>query len=128
MTIGTYKPLEEICLFKEERLPWYADLVNYLVCGEIPESLDAYHKEKFFRDPNHYYWDEPYLYKKDSDGLFRRCIAEGEVKGVLEHCHGFAYEGHFAIFKTVQKILQAGLWWPNLFKDAREFICKCDPC
>ncbi|KAG7578694.1 Reverse transcriptase domain [Arabidopsis thaliana x Arabidopsis arenosa] len=122
------KEIEVACAVKEEELPWYADLVNYLICGEIPKYLDAYQKKKFFRDINHYYWDEPYLYKKGTDGLFRRCIAEEEVQGVLEHCHGSAYGGHFATFKTVQKVLQAGLWWPSMFKDAHGFIAKCDPC
>ncbi|KAG7567995.1 Ribonuclease H-like superfamily [Arabidopsis thaliana x Arabidopsis arenosa] len=122
------KEFEEACAVKEEEFPWYPDLVNYLICGEIPKYLDAYQKKKFFRDINHYYWDEPYLYKKGTDGLFRRCIAEEEVQGVLEHCHGSAYGGHFATFKTVQKVLQAGLWWPSMFKDAYGFIAKCDPC
>ncbi|KAG7547974.1 Integrase catalytic core [Arabidopsis suecica] len=122
------KEIEVACAVKEEKFPWYADLVNYLICGEIPKYLDAYQKKKFFRDINHYYWDEPYLYKKGTDGLFRRCIAEEEVQGVLEHCHGSAYSGHFATFKTVQKVLQAGLWWPSMFKDAYGFIAKCDPC
>ncbi|KAG7528644.1 hypothetical protein ISN45_Un124g000010, partial [Arabidopsis thaliana x Arabidopsis arenosa] len=122
------KEIEVACAVKEEKFPWYADLVNYLICGEIPKYLDAYQKKKFFRDINHYYWDEPYLYKKGTDGLFRRCIAEEEVQGVLEHCHGSAYGGHFATFKTVQKVLQAGLWWPSMFKDAYGFIAKCDPC
>ncbi|KAG7559398.1 Retrotransposon gag domain [Arabidopsis thaliana x Arabidopsis arenosa] len=122
------KEIEVACAVKEERFPWYADFVNYLICGEIPKYLDAYQRKKFFRDINHYYWDEPYLYKKGTDGLFRRCIAEEEVQGVLEHCHGSAYGGHFATFKTVQKVLQAGLWWPSMFKDAYGFIAKCDPC
>jgi len=85
-------------------------------------------KKKFFRDIHHYYWDEPYLYKKESDGLFRRCVSEGEVQGILGHCHGSTYGGHFATFKTAQKILQVGLWWPTMFKDTRECIAKCDPC
>ncbi|KAG7559399.1 Retrotransposon gag domain [Arabidopsis thaliana x Arabidopsis arenosa] len=122
------KEIEVACAVKEEKFPWYADFVNYLICGEIPKYLDAYQRKKFFRDINHYYWDEPYLYKKGTDGLFRRCIAEEEVQGVLEHCHGSAYGGHFATFKTVQKVLQAGLWWPSMFKDAYGFIAKCDPC
>ncbi|KAG7528251.1 Reverse transcriptase domain [Arabidopsis suecica] len=119
--------IEVACAVKEEELPWYADLVNYLICGKIPKYLDAYQKKKFFRDINHYYWDEPYLYNEGTYGLFRRCIAEEEVQGVLEHCHGSAYGGHFATFKTVQKVLQAGLWWPSMFKDAHGFIAKCDP-
>ncbi|KAL1223573.1 hypothetical protein V5N11_034321 [Cardamine amara subsp. amara] len=85
----------------EEMTPWYADLDNYLACGEIPKGLDAYKKKKFFRDVNHYYWDEPFLYKKGSDGLFRGCIADDEVNGILDHCHGSTYGGHFATFKTV---------------------------
>ncbi|CAA7058513.1 unnamed protein product [Microthlaspi erraticum] len=60
--------------------------------------------------------------------IYRRCIAEEDVQGVLEHCHGSAYGGHFATFKTATKVLQSGLWWPTLFKDAASFIAKCDPC
>lgn len=120
--------LDEVNALLDENLPWYTDMVNYKVCGDVPKDLDPYKKKKLFREASHYFWDEPYLYKRGPDSLFRRCIAEHEVNGVLEHCHGSAYGGHFATFKTVQKILQAGLWWPNLFKDAHAFISKCDPC
>ncbi|XP_024014412.1 uncharacterized protein LOC112088377 [Eutrema salsugineum] len=37
-----------------------------------------------------------------------RCVADEEIPGVLFHCHGSPYAGHFATFKTVSKILQAG--------------------
>ncbi|CAA7047494.1 unnamed protein product [Microthlaspi erraticum] len=60
--------------------------------------------------------------------IYRRCIAEEDVQGVLEQCHGSAYGGHFATFKTATKVLQSGLWWPTLFKDAASYIAKCDPC
>jgi len=126
--ISTKDILDEIYAVEEEKLSWYADLVNYLVSGMISQSLDAYKKKKLCRDIHHYYWDEPYLYKKGNDGLFRRCVSEGEVQGILEHCHDSTYGGHFATFKTAQKVLQAGLWWPTMFKDTQEFIGKCDPC
>ncbi|XP_010470900.1 PREDICTED: uncharacterized protein LOC104750751 [Camelina sativa] len=38
------------------------------------------------------------------------------------------YAGHFATFKTVSKVLQAGFWLPTMFKDAHEFITRCDAC
>jgi len=98
--IDTKDILNEAYAVEEEKLSWYADLVNYLVRGMIPQSLDAYKKKKFFRDVHHYYWDEPCPYKKGSDGLFRRCVSEEEVQGILEHCHGSTYGGHFATFKT----------------------------
>ncbi|KAG7585657.1 Ribonuclease H-like superfamily [Arabidopsis thaliana x Arabidopsis arenosa] len=112
----------------EGRSPWYADHVNYLACGVEPPNLASYEKKKFFRDINHYYWDEPYLYTLCKDKIYRRCISEEEVEDILLHCHGSAYGGHFATFKTVSKVLQAGFWWPTMFKDAQQFISRCDSC
>ncbi|CAA7056271.1 unnamed protein product [Microthlaspi erraticum] len=91
-----------------EEVPWYADFVNYLVCREVPSGWSGYQRKKFFKDVVHYYWDEPYLFRKGNDNLFRRCVAKEEVEGILFHCHGSSYGGHFAVFKTVQKVLQAG--------------------
>ena len=38
------------------------------------------------------------------------------------------YAGHFEIFKIVAKILQAGFWWPTMFRDAQSYIARCDRC
>ncbi|CAA7028556.1 unnamed protein product [Microthlaspi erraticum] len=57
--------LEEVKALRDENLPWYADIVNFMVSGEVPSSFDAYKRKKFFKDARHYYWDEPYLYKED---------------------------------------------------------------
>lgn len=76
----------------------------------------------------HYFWDDPFLYKRCSDGLFRRCVPENEIHGILFHCHSSKYAGHFATFKTASKVLQARFWWPTLFKYANEFVLKCDAC
>ena len=112
----------------KEDSPWYADFVNYLACGMEPPNLDSYDRKKFFKEVVRYFWDEPYLYKQGKDQLFRRCIPEEEVQGILFHCHGSNYGGHLATFKTVTRVLQAGFWWPSLFKDTHEFISKCDEC
>ncbi|CAA7056770.1 unnamed protein product [Microthlaspi erraticum] len=85
--------LEEVKALRDENLPWYADIVNFMVYGEVPSNFDAYKRKKFFKDARHYYWDEPYLYKRGPDSIYRRCIAEEDVQGVLEHCHGSAYGG-----------------------------------
>ncbi|KAF8090126.1 hypothetical protein N665_0485s0001 [Sinapis alba] len=63
-----------------------------------------------------------------ADNVFRRCVTEEEIHGILFHCHGSNYAGHFATSKTVSKILQAGYWWPKMFKDAHSSVSKCDAC
>ncbi|XP_057251811.1 uncharacterized protein LOC130591881 [Beta vulgaris subsp. vulgaris] len=58
--------------------PWYADFANYCVSGSHPPDLTYQQRKKFYHDAKHYFWDDPLLYKKCSDGLFRRCIADWE--------------------------------------------------
>lgn len=85
--------------------PWYADIVNYQAADVEPETFKGYTKKKFMREVRRYYWDEPYLYKHCSDGIYRRCVAESEVPDILFHFHVSDYAGHVTPFKTVSKIL-----------------------
>src|SRR5690606_18393361 len=110
--------------------PRYADIVNYLAADVEPEQFkgNGYMRKKIFREARRYYWDEPYLYKHCSDGIYRRCVSEDEIPDIIYQCHGSDYAGHFVTFKTVSKILQAGFWWPTLFRDVHAHIMQCDRC
>ena len=55
-------------------------------------------------------------------------MPEGEQPGILSHCHDSACGGHFASQKTEMKVLQAGFYWPSLFKDAYTLCKQCDKC
>lgn len=46
----------------------------------------------------------------------------------MTHCHVTSYSGHASTSKTVAKILNDGLYWPNIIKDVHLFIKKCDQC
>jgi hypothetical protein len=35
-------------------------------------------------------------------------------------------KGHFVVDIIVKKNLDAGYWWPTLFKDIHEFCRSCD--
>ncbi|CAA7018804.1 unnamed protein product [Microthlaspi erraticum] len=95
--------LEEARIARGEEVPWYADFGNYLVCREVPSGWSGYQRKKFFKDVVHYYWDEPYLFRKGNDNLFRRCVAKEEVEGILFHCHGSSYGGHFAVLRRSRR-------------------------
>ncbi|KAG7528280.1 hypothetical protein ISN44_Un202g000010, partial [Arabidopsis suecica] len=84
----------------EKDYPWYGDIVNYLAADVEPDNFKDYNKKRFIREIRRYYWDEPYLYKHCSDGVYRRCIAATEVPDILSHCHSSSYGRHFATFNT----------------------------
>ncbi len=109
-------------------MPWYADIVNFLVTNRMPEHWGSNDKNNFLREVRSYYYDAPYLFKYCNDQIFRRCISEHEIQSVLSFCHASACGGHFASKKTAAKVLQCGFYWPTLFKDAHEFCRTCDPC
>ena len=47
---------------------------------------------------------------------------------MLTFCHSEACGGHFFARKTTDKILQAGFYWPMLFKDCFEYCKTCARC
>ncbi|XP_061355817.1 uncharacterized protein LOC133300313 [Gastrolobium bilobum] len=111
-------PDEQLLMISEKQAPWFADIANYLAAGIEPYHLNHQGRKRFHHEAKQYFWDDPLLYKRCSDQLLRRCIPEGEQQKILEQCHNSPYGGHFAGARTAAKVLQSGLYWPSLFKDA----------
>ena len=121
-------------LFPDEQLmtvhkaPWFADIANFKATGALPPGINKHQKRKLMNDAKYFVWDEPYLFKKCSDGILRRCVSEEEGREVLWNCHGSCYGGHFGGDRTAAKVLQSGFFWPTLFKDAKELVKSCNEC
>nr|KAJ0200809.1 hypothetical protein LSAT_V11C600336230 [Lactuca sativa] len=54
---------DEHLLYISNTIPWYFDIVNYLVMKEIPHTFTKHQKAKLKNDSKYYVWDEPYLWK-----------------------------------------------------------------
>lgn len=108
--------------------PWYADIVNFLVTGQVPSSMSTFQKHKLKKIAKQYIWDEPYLWKHCSDQMIRRCVLESEFQSILSFCHSYACGGHFGDKRTALKVLGSGFYWPILFKDVYLFCKACDRC
>ncbi|CAM8966450.1 unnamed protein product [Rhodiola kirilowii] len=89
---------------------WYDDIVNFKVCEVLPPNMNYNQKKKFAHDARRYNWDEPHLFKLCSDGIYRTCVADEDIQGVLHHCHSSPYGGHVVSSKTAAKVLQSGLY------------------
>ncbi|XP_071933567.1 uncharacterized protein [Coffea arabica] len=67
-------PVEHLFSLNSQ-LPWYADLVNYLVTGSFPTDWPKSKRDKLKSDAKYFIWDDPYLWKRCADQLMRRCDA-----------------------------------------------------
>ncbi|CAN6720974.1 unnamed protein product [Malus baccata var. baccata] len=108
--------------------PWYADLVNFLVSKQVPNTLSKVQRDKLKHDARFYMWDDPYLWKYCPDQIVRRCVPNSDFNSILAFCHSYACGGHFGTQRTALKVLESGFYWPTLFKDARMFCLTCDRC
>ena len=66
------------------------------------------------------------LYKLGSDEILHRYVLEHERRRILEEVHAGITGGHYARNAIVKKVLTAGLWWPAVHKDAKEFCRSCN--
>ncbi|KAA3470602.1 Retrovirus-related Pol polyprotein from transposon 17.6 [Gossypium australe] len=80
-------------------LPWYVDIVNFLVSGLLSPDLTNQRRKKFSMMP--------------SNQINWRCVPDNEIQGILFHCHSTPFGGHFGGMRTAAKILQLGPFPPS---------------
>ncbi|GJY34141.1 reverse transcriptase domain-containing protein [Tanacetum coccineum] len=106
--------------------PWYADYVNYIVGKIVPPNWTPKKRRRFFSQVKNYFWDKPYAFKLCSDNVMRRCVAENEIFEILAHCHSGPTGGHHSASITGRKVYESGFYWPSIFKDAKDYVMRCD--
>ncbi|GJW19885.1 reverse transcriptase domain-containing protein [Tanacetum coccineum] len=108
--------------------PWYADFVNYIVRQVVPLNWTFKKRKRFFSQVKTYFWEEPYGFKLCADNIMRRCVARSETLKILAHCHSGPTGGHHSANVTAKKVYESGFYWPSVFKDANEYVRRCDGC
>ncbi|GJU22314.1 reverse transcriptase domain-containing protein [Tanacetum coccineum] len=72
-----------------------------------------------------------FAYRRMPFGL---CNAPARPKGwqealdILKACHSGPTGGHYGANYTARKIFDSGFYWPTIYKDAHDFVTRCDIC
>jgi len=115
--------------FKVDYVPqWYLGLVEYVMSGRPHEDMSKAEARKLIRLVGPYQLIVGQLYIGGKDDLIRKCALPHEVDDLLFQAHDGIVGGHFAFALTTRKVPQARLWWPTLFKDAHQYVLRCDVC
>ena len=108
--------------------PWFANIINYLVVSTIPHSFSKSKRTKLKCEAKYYIWEDPILWHVGSDQVIRRCVRDGEILYVVEFCHSSPFGGHYGTKRIGRKVLDCGLYWPTIFKDAQRVYENCEQC
>jgi hypothetical protein len=68
------------------------------------------------------------LYKMGQDNKLPRCLTITEAQMVMKKLHERPSWRHFAIEITQRKILDAGYWWPTMYRDVHDYCRSYDAC
>ncbi|GKE29461.1 reverse transcriptase domain-containing protein [Tanacetum coccineum] len=96
------RPLVEIRKSSSSTL-WFADIANYHARNFVVKGMSPQQKKKFFKDVEHYFWDDPYLFRICADQVIRRCVYGQEAVDILTACHNGPTEGHHGANYTAKK-------------------------
>ena len=89
-----------------DRLPWYANMVNYIVTKTFPIDFSRAQMDKIRAQSKYYVWDERYLWNYCGDQIIRCYVDDSEFHSILTFFRSSESEGHFVPKRTTYKVLK----------------------
>nr|GEW03745.1 reverse transcriptase domain-containing protein [Tanacetum cinerariifolium] len=102
------------------------ELVNYLKEGILP--LDEKEARKLRFKARQYELMEGILYKRSFLTPWLRCMGPLQAEYVMKEIHDGSCSLHAGPSSVVAKAIRLGYFWPTMYKDAQDMICKCSDC
>jgi hypothetical protein len=96
-----------------------------LSTGTAPQEYTIAQKKNLVVHAVEYQLIAGHLYKMGTDRILRRYVLEHERPRILVEAREGIAGGHYAGKYIVWKVLRAGLWWPMIHRDLKEYCQWC---
>ena len=106
---------------------WMDPISKFLESDILPE--EKIETEKIRRKaPRFWLSEDKKLYKRSFSGPYLLCIHPEMSESLLEELHEGIYGSHTEGRSLSHWAITQGYWWPNMQKEAQEYVRKCDQC
>ena len=68
------------------------------------------------------------LYKHSFSGPYLLCVHLEMIESLLEELHEGIYKNHTSGRSLAHRAITQDYWWPNIQREAQEYVKKCDQC
>ena len=101
--------------------------IQFLKEDILPEEkIEA---DKILRKATSYWLSEDdKLYKRSFSGPYLLCVHPELTESLLEEMHEGICRSHTRGRSLAHRAITQGYWWPNMWREALEYIRKCDQC
>ena len=102
-------------------------IVLFLKEDILPEEKSEADK---VRRKTPWFWlsEDQTLYKRSFSRPYLICIHLEASELLLEELHEGIYGSHTGGRSLSHRAITQGYWWPNMQKEAQEYVKKCDQC
>ena len=76
------------------------------------------------------YWlsENSKLYRRSFSGPYLLCVHPDQTELLLEEMHEGICGSHTGGRSLAHRAITQGYWWPNMQREALEYVKKCDQC
>ena len=106
---------------------WMDSIIRFLKEDILhEEKIEA---DKIRRKATSYWLSEDHkLYKRSFSGPYLLCVHPELTESLLEELHEGICGSHTGGRSLAHRAITQGYWWPNMQKEALEYVRKCDQC
>ena len=106
---------------------WMDSIMQFLKEDTLPkERVEA---DKVRRKATRYWLSENQkLYKRSFSGPYLLCVHPELTESLLEELHEGICGSHTSGKSLAHRAITQGYWWPNMQREALEYVRKCDQC
>ena len=106
---------------------YFKDIIDFWTTGTVPTEYNTQQKKQLDVRATNFTMIVGWLYKLGQDEVLRIYVLDHKRMMILVESHTGIVGGHSGN-PTTQKVLTAGLQWPTLYMDVKEFCRSCDVC
>ena len=127
-----YKPTEtrrEMAQIHQIRAgpSWMDSIIRFLKEDIMPE--EKVEVDKVRRKATRYWLSENQkLYKGSFSGPYLLCVHPELTESLLEELHEGICRSHTGGRSLAHRAITQGYWWPNMQREALEYVKKCNQC
>ena len=106
---------------------WMDSIIQFLRDDILPE--EKIEVDKIRRKATNYWLSEDHkLYKRSFSRPYLLCVRPELTESLLEELHERICESHTGGRSLAHRANIQGYWWPNMQREALEYVRKCDQC